>query len=253
MAIAWSYAGDNVGGFEELIERYGSKEFASPKRSTVPLLAYWRDADRRAGEFTGALGFTLTDSVCLNFEHEVPVQRGIGKPSCTDLMLRSGGVSAAIEAKWTEPRYKEVAAWLGEPASSNRAEVLEGWLDLLRTCAGSNLEQDDVAGLPYQIVHRAASACHPDAESRWLVYQVFDVGAEEREMYIRDLGALASLLGAGPRLRICLADCTVHRTDRQEELENLWDSGERDLREPVMAGLRAGDLFRVELAQVIAV
>lgn len=253
MRIVWSYAGHRVAGYEELLGRYNVKEFASPKRSTVPLLAYWRTPDQRARELSGALGFALSDSICLDFEHEVPVQRGRGKPSCTDLRLTSGGVSVAIEAKSTEPRYEDVATWLGEPASANRIEVLAGWLDLLRTCATTKLEADDVAGLPYQIVHRAASACCLDAESRWLVYQVFDVSPDKREMYLTDLRALATLLGAGPRLRICLVECSVQRTDRQTEFEQMWESGERDLRELVLAGLRAGDLLHVQLEQVVAV
>ncbi len=253
MRIAWSYAGQHVAGYEELLERYNAKGFASPKRSTVPFLAYWRNPDQRARELSEALGFALSDSICLDFEHEVPVQRGTGRPSCTDLRLTSGGVSVAIEAKSTEPRYEDVATWLGEPARANRIEVLAGWLDLLRTCATTNLEIDDVAGLPYQIVHRAASACYLDAEIRWLVYQVFDVSLKKREMYLTDLRTLSTLLRAGFHLRICLVECSVQRTKRQTELEQMWESGERDLREFVLAGLRAGDLLQGQLEQVVVV
>ena len=110
MNIEWSYAGRNITGYQALLECYKPREFYSPKRSTVPLLAYWRTPDRRGSELSKALNLPLlSDSLCLDFEHTVPVQRGKGKPSCTDLMLTSGGVSLAIEAKWKEGRYEDVA------------------------------------------------------------------------------------------------------------------------------------------------
>ena len=202
MRVAWSHSGRSVDGFDALLDQYGATEFASPRRSTVPLLAYWCDAESRLEQFSEALGAVLSGNVSLDFEHEVPVQQGSGKPSCTDLMILSDRTSVAVEGKFTESRYDDVATWLGDPASANRAEVLAGWLHLLGQCAGRTVTADDVMGLTYQLIHRAASACHPDVDSRWLAYQVFEVSAEKRAMYLSDLTTLASLLGPAPSLSI---------------------------------------------------
>lgn len=251
MKIIWSYAGRRLEGYIELLDCYGKKEFASPKRSTVPLLLYWHTADHRAKEFSRALDFKLNDPVFLDFEHEVPVQRGKGKASCTDLRLSSDGTSVVIEAKSSEPRYKDVGTWLSDSQSNNRIAVLNGWLGLLGNCATKNIKIDDVVDLPYPLVHRAASACHSDAESRWLVYQLFDVSPDKRKMYLADLSKLATLMGGDTRLRIRLVDCSVQRSDRQIELERMWDSGKRDIHEYVLAGLKAADLLDIQVAEIV--
>jgi hypothetical protein len=249
MHITWSCAGNRVSGFEQLLKCYAVGHSASPRRSTVPLLAYWQRPEQRAEELSGVLGFALSDQIDMDFEHEVPPQRGKGEPSHTDLMVTSGGVSVAIEAKSTEGRYEEVATWL-DPATANKTQVLAGWLDLIYGCATTNLEAVDVMDLPYQLIHRAASACHPQVESRWLVYQLLGVSAQEQATYLRDLEALAALMGAGSRLTICVAECSIERSERQIKLERLRDSDERDLGEGLLAGLGAGALQRVELERV---
>ena len=253
LEIEWSYAGRKVTGFNELLGCYGKSEFKSPRRSTVPLLAYWKGAEQAARKWSEELAFVLSEPICLDFEHEVPVQRGNGRPSCTDLRLTAGDVSVAIEAKSTEGRYEEVTTWLGQPASPNRLEVLTGWLDLLHDRAGVEVRVEDVAHLPYQVVHRAASACCWDTEQRWLVYQVFDASPRKWEMYLDDLGSLSGLLRDRAGLNICLANCAVTRTDRQVELERMWDTGDRDLHEAVLAGLRQGTLIRVHLDRIVAI
>lgn len=73
MRIIWSYQGRHITGYEKLPDRYKNNELDSPKRSTVPLLVYWRTSEQRANEFSKALGFKLSRSVCLNFEYKVPV------------------------------------------------------------------------------------------------------------------------------------------------------------------------------------
>ena len=252
MRVVWSYAGCRVSGFDELLGRYGVREFKSPRRSTIPLLAYWSSAERRAKEWSEELSFALSDAIHLDFEYKVPVQRGRGRASCTDLRLTTGAASVAIEAKLTEPRYEDVNSWLNRSDRLNRRKVLEGWLDRLQVCATTKLRLEYLAELPYQMIHRAASACCLDAENRWLVYQVFDASKGKWNMYLADLRTLAKLLGERSTLRICVAGCSLTRTDRQIELEQRWENGgERDLVEPVLEGLRHGDLFRVSLKRFV--
>ena len=248
MGIIWSYKGRRIPGYEKLLDCYNN-DLDSPKCSTVPLLAYWKTSDQRTIELSKALGFKLSCSVCLNFEYKVPVQCGTGTASQTDLMLISGDVCIAIEAKYTEPRYDTVNKWLTKGNRKNRMKVLKGWLSLL----SSALKEKDVAELPNQLVYRAASACYPDAKIRHLVYQVFDVDSAKRDMYLSDLGTLRGLVSPD-RLSIHLVECSIRRTPLQECLERKWDGGERNLHEHVRCGLKNGTLLLdVELTKICTV
>ena len=43
------------------------------------------------------------------------------------------------------------------------------------------------------------------------------------------------------------------KTDRQIDLERMWDHGSRDLSGPVLDGLRHGSLIRAHLDQIVAI
>ncbi len=246
MRIIWSHEGRCISSYDKLLDCYKNNEFNSPKRSTVPLLSYWRIPDQRAIELSKALGFELSRSVCLNFEYKVPAQCGRSKAaSRTDLILISGDVCVAIEAKFTEPRYETVTQWL---TTDNRMKVLKGWLSLL----SPDLKKNDVYDLPYQLVHRAASACYPDAKSRHLVYQVFDVDSAKRERYLSDLRKLRNLLNPD-RMSIHLVECSIQRTPVQECLERRQDNRESNLHEHVLPGLKNGALMDIHLEKTYTV
>ena len=105
-----------VADFSSLVASYTSKELASPKRSTVPLLSYWGNPEgSRLRDLCANLGCNPSGSLEFHFEFPVPVQHGVGKPSFTDLMILSPTFAIAIEAKYTEPAYQTVMEWLGAP------------------------------------------------------------------------------------------------------------------------------------------
>src|SRR5690348_12928037 len=85
------------------INAYDLKEFASPTRSTIPLLSLVKDG--RAGFRKVLFECGLPDPESLHFEFTVGPIGGRGKASHTDLMVQSGHQALAVEAKWTEPRY----------------------------------------------------------------------------------------------------------------------------------------------------
>ena len=249
MQIGWAFKGGELAGHDALLDRYSDQEFDSPTRSTIPLLEYWRSPEQRMRELTAALGVPLPPRVQLNFEHMVFPPRGRGNPSYTDLMAISPGLAIAIEAKWTEPRYEVVEEWLGD--STNRAEVLRGWCDLLEQRAANPILEGDLHGLPYQMVHRAASACHQrDVSSCWLVYLVFETTAKERSEYLADLAHLRDVLGSRSSLGIALAECSIEQSRFLIELRRQWDTGERHLHVPVPQRLKSGGLLGAQLAKV---
>ncbi|MDD9981834.1 MAG: hypothetical protein OXU81_10840 [Gammaproteobacteria bacterium] len=247
MQIKWSFKGNGVADHDALFDCYSAKELDSPTRSTIPLLEYWRSPEARLRELTAVLGLPLPTSVELNFEHTVKPRRGRGKASCTDLMVIAAEFVVAIEAKWTEPRYETVEDWLRD--SENRAEVLRGWCDLLEQRGTKPIRKGDLRGLPYQMIHRAASACHAQgaATSRWLVYLSFDTTTKERDEYLVDLRRLRDVLGAESTLRIALAECTIEPSERLIQLRRRWTSGERRLHGSVRQEAKSGGLLRTEL------
>lgn len=253
MTVRWAYRGRPVSSVETLVRSFGASALASPKRSTVPLLAYWRDANRRLPELAGKIGATFPGDVLLDFEHEVPVQMGTGPASCTDLMITGGDATVAIEAKFTEGRYEDVRTWLGSPASTNREDVLKGWLALVSQAGRDALAMEDVMGLPYQLIHRAASACHAGARQPWLVYQMFDTAPDKLQVYREDLRSLARLLGERRQLKIRLLDCGTASTARYKALVAAWESGVRDLHEGVIQGLLEGTLMETEVREVVSI
>ena len=253
MEINWKYAGKPVHSFNKLLELYKPNEFSSPMRSTVPLLAYWRLPEYRIQELTNELGFTVGDSISLDFEHEVPVARGRGKPSCTDLKLKSSDIAMCIEAKFQEPRYEDVTSWLG-PGSFNRREVLQGWLGLLNGYSKRNIGVNDILNLPYQLIHRAASAYSEHGiKNRWLIYQLFNLDSKKTSMYLKDLRELATLLGRNSDLQICLIESCISPTPNWTKLKRRWENGERNLSKEVLNGLGVGNLLEAQLENVIII
>ena len=148
-------------------------------------------------------------------------------------------LAIAIEAKWTEPRYQIVGKWLRD--SANRKEVLRGWCELLEQRGANPILEGDLRGLPYQMVHRAASACHvKDASSCWLVYLVFEPTARKRSEYLADLTHLRDVLGSRSSLGIALAECSIEQSRSLIELRRRWDNCEHHLHVPVLQRAEEG-------------
>jgi hypothetical protein len=246
----------DVPDFTSLVAAYPAEEFASPTRSTVPLLAFWAQPESRFAELGTRLGLSEFSSPEFCFEYPVPVQQGSGKPSFTDLMITAASTAIAIEGKYTEPPYEAVNVWLGKAPPSNRKNreiVLAGWLQLIARAVGVTIGADAVTGFPYQLIHRTASACHPNASQRWVVYQLF---SDERVAYYRShLGNLCHLLGRPAALRFGLLVTPPELTSDYMKLTTRWASGERDLSNEVRGGLLSGNFFkfgRVEFSELVS-
>lgn len=234
--------GREVDGFETLVKELGPDTFASPKRSTIPLLDYWRDPEPRLCDLWEGLGLRLPEHADLHFEHEVPTQAGRGKSSYTDLMILAGDVAVAIEAKFTEPRYDSVGSWLGTAPTTNRRDVLEGWLRAIEAVTQTSLPRDAVSSLPYQLIHRTASVCCAGRPKRFVVYQVF--GDVPGTYYAEDLERLASAIAAQDRVIFLVLGCAFRSTEAYAKLEARWDAGERNMAADVRDALLAGPLLK---------
>ncbi len=94
--------------------------------------------------------------------------RAIGRPSMSDAMLLGAHLRIAVEGKWTEPHfgsYQTVEDWIREDGTnviSRKPDVLEAWIAEVRAAGAlrRGATAESLAHIPYQLVHRTASACH---------------------------------------------------------------------------------------------
>ncbi len=230
-----------VPDFEQLVRLLPPHAVASPLRSTVPLVDFWRTPEARLAQLSAAVGVAFNPPIDLCFEFPVRVQRGRGKASFTDLMIIAESTVVAIEAKFTEPRTETVGAWLGEPAQANRSEVLEGWLDLIRRVSGASLRVAHVKDLPYQLIHRSASACAVSPPVPAVVYQVF--GERLLDYYVNNLSELWRRLGRTEAIRFHVLSCPLKSLPTHEGLVKRWKQRDRHVGEAVRDALLTGPLF----------
>lgn len=157
MRIHLGAAGEQL-AFRDLVNAMPDTEFKRLSRSTVALLAWWKDPARLA-MLAEQLRWSLTPQSSARFESPeragCSTCSGEGKSSFTDVMLDLVGDVVAIEAKRTERLYETVLAWLTRAPSQNRHAVLSHWLTC---CLDVDGPVERYHGLVYQMVHRAASA-----------------------------------------------------------------------------------------------
>jgi hypothetical protein len=190
---------NSIVDIDAALPMFGIKEFASPTRSTIPMLALLKHDPDLFREIVGKLG--LTGSFDLFLEYTVGPFGGRGKPSHTDVMVTQSGCSLAIEAKWTEPMYETVKDWLskGHGEGANRKAVLQGWLGVLQNALNcGNLDFNDFDDVVYQMIHRASSAAYAGKQSR-LAYFLFKPSPDPRSAtgydILKELSKLKSCLG----------------------------------------------------------
>ncbi len=162
------------------------------RTSTVPLMEYWNEKHHLAlfKELESLpLGISKEkwNSMIKVFEFSVFPPKGKEKASVTDLMLSADDIQIAVEAQFTEMldcQYQTVSQWLKEGSYANRLAVLDGWCDLLNPFLDTTISATSsfIENMPYQLLHRAASACMDRPKQAVLWYQLFcEEGVLSRE------------------------------------------------------------------------
>jgi hypothetical protein len=237
----------------DLIHRYETREFQSPFRSTIPLLALIKDAGSALESLLEPLGVGTNPKFV--FEHQVETRGGRGKPSHTDLMITSGDRAWAVEAKWTEPRYSTVKEWIAESERAgkpdeaqlkrkNREAVANGWLEYIRARGAAAPDLEACNQVVYQMLHRAASACATGNKPA-LVYLVFAQATAELphfEFYANDLKAFHALLGHPSAFPFYLAYVPFKETDAFAAIKTL-QKGTPETAAEVLQALSTTRLF----------
>lgn len=223
---------------EEILKTFNKKEFKSPFRSTIPLITLFNQNYFERIEIE-----ELRNEIAIKhtFEHKTPVLKGRGFPSCTDLMIEFANHNIAIEAKRTEPKYETVEKWLKD--IPNRKLVLEGWLSKINSQVQLKIKINDVLYLPYQLIHRVASACS-DGKKAHVLYIGFDLDEKMKEYYIDCLKTMSKI--TKQKIDLYFYHFLIEKLNEQQRLEECWNSGERDLSESVINGIRKNNLMKIK-------
>ena len=219
MTLKLTYSGADRASFDDLLHKLPDAAVASPFRSTVPLLCFWRDSVTALSELWAGIALPPIAQVTLAFEHATPVRAGSGKASFTDLMLISSAATVAIEAKYTEPIYESVDAWLGDKEQENRGDVLRGWLASINAVAGSQLD----------VGH----------EVLWVIRDCLSGEVLLARSLLSSTQADLAKLLCSPALTFWFYYCPFAPTGTLRVLADRWKGGERNLGSEVRAALLA--------------
>jgi hypothetical protein len=158
--------------YDMLLDQFGITKINSFKTSSIPLVQFWKDTEKRLTEVEANLHLQLNHPV-LCFEYPTAPAQGKGGSSMTDLMILSDENKIAIEAKYTEYEkmpVETVAQWLQEGNSiENKEKVLQGWWSMIAPFRAGTSTPDTMG---YQFLHRTASACQ-NTKQAVVIYQLF--------------------------------------------------------------------------------
>lgn len=169
-----------INSFNDILFKYGKKEFNSPYRSTIPLLLLFKS--ELWNDFN-LINSSEKNSIEYFFEHETKVIKGQGGSSCTDLMIVSNKICICVEAKRTESEYEIVKKWLDNTVNKNL--VLEGWLEIIKDYSGIDLSFNEIGELPYQLIHRVASACFLKKDKVHVIYLGFELTKNPKRLLFK--------------------------------------------------------------------
>jgi len=235
-----------INSVDELYDEYSKDEFKSPFRSTIPLIILFKKNHLQKLE---VFSFSEKDKIKYTFEYKVPVRKGEGNSSYTDLMIITENSSIAIEAKSTEPKYETIEKWLGN--SDNKKLVLDWWLQLIELKTGVKVEQQKIKDLPYQLIHRTASACYSKKKHTSVIYLGFDITNNMINYYTYCLNKISKILSN--KIDFYFITYNLQKYEEQQRLENLWKSGERDLSSDIINCLKSNNLMDFKLLQIIKI
>jgi hypothetical protein len=265
----WYFDTHETHGIEALIHRFPKGAFASPFRSTVPFFALAKDAWPTFAKLVSACD--ASPDFTTHFEFKVAAPGVKGNPSHTDAMIVSPTSALAIEAKWTEPRYKTVSKHVESRVAqlcrskkisglqndlAHRAAqraIVEAWLSLIKPITKVQLDFDDVQGVVYQMIHRAASACALERQGKlaYLHFQTHQSHPSESASatYRSDLTHLFNLLGKPENFPFYLVEIRMWPTPAFERIKDL-PRGEASTHEKVRRAILESELFEFDEPKV---
>lgn len=237
-----------------VLHQYPNTEFPHLTRSTIPLLAYWREPGKRIAQVLRQVGLPLSPQGLICFEYPVASAKPRNKASFTDVMYLSNTVTIAFEGKWTESRYYNVATWLSKGKLPNRQRVLVHWLAHIQPYCREALQADSLGNTVYQMIHRTASACAAKTKLAGVCYQCFCDKDHDHQGTLSDIRTWRDVLQPLDSLKFFFQRIETKRTEFFRELESRIEGLDAVRKaEAIRLGLRERELFEFAPEQIIEV
>jgi hypothetical protein len=173
------------------------------------LAQYWKNTDRALEKVAKSLGLQV-EVADVYFEYPTKSSKS-NKASMSDVMIITENSKIAIEAKYTE--YAKI-------------DVLEHWKNIVSTF--SNLDLNNLQNLPYQFLHRSASACFENPGTAFVMFQLFwdDKTSGNLKIFINDIKKYVDIINPMPKLNyyihtIEITNCKI--IDKNDVFQKIKD------------------------------
>ena len=224
MCVVNYYFGNCNNSYENALSALATTKVNSYKTSSIPLADFWRPTKELAKFIKKLADCGLEISYgdrC--FEYPTPCVDKKGKelkysrPSMTDLMIINDDLQVAIEGKYTEyseSNYETIKEWNpnNEP---HKTDIKKQWFEYIRACGATIKNVDELdENIPYQFLHRAASACYNCKavnKKPVLVYQLFfdDSNKKKKDEFVGNLKQWARQLGFTAAIKFYIVEVEV--------------------------------------------
>ena len=184
--MQWGSSSKN--DYNMILDYYSGTSINSIKTSSIPLSQLWKKTETILRDLSKNIKMHLSD---VNIFFEFPTKSyGSNKASMSDVMIITDDVKIAVEGKYTEydySPYEKIKNWFEKGArSNNRNEVLNHWKKIIE--AYSDLDMERFEELPYQFLHRTASACFENPKKAIVLYQIFwDSESQKIDTFLDEL------------------------------------------------------------------
>ncbi|HVN47856.1 MAG TPA: hypothetical protein VMU30_03430 [Bacteroidota bacterium] len=206
--------------YDIVLDHFSGTKINSVHTSSIPLAQYWKDTNNRLQELFNELQLSPAE-VRLHFEYPTKsIPRA--KASMTDLMIITDTAKIAIEAKYTEYKkpYELVENW-----SKNRKrpeDALQHWKYLLQ----GHLNNPDIPldKIPYQFLHRSASACNGSHQVAFVIYQLFYDREDDKDFqrFVHQIETSIKILSPNDRLKYVLMYVQVTKSPRDISMSDVF-------------------------------
>lgn len=209
------------------------------KTSSIPLAGFWSPSNLQ--KFLERFNSeTELDLISAKKYFEYPTEcldeKGNrlphSKSSMTDLMLISDSHRIAIEAKYTEyseSHYELISEWNKENVK-HKIAIKENWFRYIKEAGATYLSDvSELTDIPYQFLHRTASACFDKSKIPVLIYQIFydDSNKDKMEEFVKDLENWGKELDFTDKIKFFVIKVKITNADyakkKYQKLENPSD------------------------------
>ena len=225
MDIELYYGKSGKNDYNTIIDMFPKNSINSVRTSSLPLLAFWKETNSRLKELLNSLQIENKEKFSLCFEYPTS-SGGKGKASMTDLMIFSNSKKLAIEAKFTEigEQYELIRNWIVKGNKENRKEVLTKWIDIVKPFSQTELNIERMESIPYQFLHRTASACDKFTYA-FVIYQIFFDSETEKflQRFKEKLKQAKEIINPNQKLKFYVWPIEVEQIIEESEKENAFE------------------------------